>query len=840
MSSPERARLRTLHETGLLDSDREETFDRFTRLAGRLLGAPVSLVSLIDSDRQFFKSQIGLAEPWASARQTPLSHSFCRHVVAGGAPLIVSDAREDPQLRDNPAITDLNVIAYAGVPLRTADGQTLGSFCAIDSRPRNWSANDLTTLEDIAAAAMSEIELRLAARRAAVERDFSDAVMNAAGSLVLVLDESGEIVRYNGACSTLTGYSAAEMIGLPVWQRLVPEEHVAAVRRSFAERRPVPPEHTGHWCTRAGEKRLIAWHSRTIGAGTKAPHFVVSTGIDITDRAAAEERFRAAFDGAPNGMALVGLLADQRGRLLRVNEALCEITGYGRARLERLGFDALTDARSAPASHALIAQLAQGAIESGTLDSPFAHADGHPVWVSINASLMRDPGGAPEYAIAQIDDITERRRMERNLAHMADHDPLTDLLNRRGLHARVEQIAAAARTAATSGVVAVVDLDNFKPVNDSYGHAVGDELIVACAEAMRSVTSVIDDAALARLGGDEFALVLPDCDEQRALALAEQLLEALRSVEVEVDGHAVSITASVGLAMIDAKSTDSPDELLVAADLAMIAAKEEGRDRLAIAEAEGAARAQARLHQTWVERIREALAADRLELLAQPIAELDGGRVARHELLLRMRGDQGELISPASFVHVAERFGQIQAIDRWAVARAIQTLARLPADSSLQVNISGASVTDAGLADFVTAEIGNAGIDGARLTFEITETVAIAHMDRARKFALRIGELGCTLALDDFGSGFGSFLYIKRLPFHFIKIDGEFVADLPRSPDDQVMVKAIAEIISGLGKRSIAEYVSDQETVDLLRDYGVHYAQGDFIGRPGPLKQQIR
>lgn len=319
------------------------------------------------------------------------------------------------------------------------------------------------------------------------------------------------------------------------------------------------------------------------------------------------------------------------------------------------------------------------------------------------------------------------------------------------------------------------------------------------------------------------------------MELAAHLLEALRRVEVDADGRTVSITASIGVAIIDEKSAETPDELLVAADLAMIEAKEAGRNRLAVAQAQGAALAQARMHQTWTERIREALNEDRLELLAQPIADLEAGRVTRQELLLRMRGDDGGLISPASFLYIAERFGQIQAIDRWTVSRAIRRLALLPTEAALHVNISGASVTDAALTEFVAAEIENARIDGSRLTFEITETVAIAQMDRARQFARRIHELGCTLALDDFGSGFGSFLYIKRLPFQFIKIDGEFVAELPRSPEDQVMVKAIAEIISGLGKRSIAEYVADQPTVDLLREYGVHFAQGDFIGRPGGL-----
>jgi EAL domain-containing protein (putative c-di-GMP-specific phosphodiesterase class I) len=249
-----------------------------------------------------------------------------------------------------------------------------------------------------------------------------------------------------------------------------------------------------------------------------------------------------------------------------------------------------------------------------------------------------------------------------------------------------------------------------------------------------------------------------------------------------------------------------------------------------------------RARQTWSERIRDALDNDRFELWEQPIQALERFGEDRSEVLVRMLGADGDAIPPGVFMYIAERFGQVQAIDRWVIGRSIELMAerrRHGRDHVLEVNLSGASITDEGVIDFIASEVANAPIDPTRLVFEVTETTAIVNVERARRFARRLADLGCQFALDDFGAGFGSFYYLKHLPFDCVKIDGDFVKELPSSPPDQLTVQAIVRIASGLGKETVAEYVQDEDTLALLREFGVDFAQGYHVGRPRPARDWL-
>jgi len=274
--------------------------------------------------------------------------------------------------------------------------------------------------------------------------------------------------------------------------------------------------------------------------------------------------------------------------------------------------------------------------------------------------------------------------------------------------------------------------------------------------------------------------------------------------------------------------------VLVAADQAMYRAKEEGRNRIALFEEPEEGRAERR-RQTTSARIRDALTQDRLALATQPIQSLDSGRVERYELLLRMAGEHGELLPAAAFIEVAERSGMIQELDRWVVARALEILAereRAGYPVSLHVNISGASLTDVSVLDFIERQLDEGDADPGRCTFEITQTARVEDYEAAAGFADRLTEFGCEVAIDDYGAGFGPFHYLKSIPFDVIKIDGAFVRDMPRNDADQLTVQAIVQIARGLGKRTIAEFVQDDDTTEMLRGYGVDMAQGFHLGRP--------
>ena len=442
-------------------------------------------------------------------------------------------------------------------------------------------------------------------------------------------------------------------------------------------------------------------------------------------------------------------------------------------------------------------------------------------------------------------DVTKQKRFEHDLQQLADHDALTGLFNRRRFEGELARgVAYAARYGGELAAL-VLDVDNFKFVNDTLGHKAGDELIQSVAGLLRRRLRTTD--VLARLGGDEFALLLPQSDAEGAGRVAQSILEDIRGHVVIVGGRRVSMTVSIGVALLGEAHGDEAvsrgDELMVDADLAMYEAKLHGRNRVAVFTADRARQARLQARDTWVDRIRDALDHDGFVLHAQPILDLASGEVSQHELLIRLRDDDGSLIPPSAFLPSAERHDLIQAIDRWVARAAIALIAEHEAaghELRLEVNLSGKSMGDPELTRLIEHELGRTQINPASLIFEVTETAAIANMDAAQEFADTLVGLGCRFALDDFGTGFGSFYYLKYLPVTYLKIDGEFIERLAGNETDQLMVQAIVQVARGLGKATIAEFVEDAATQQLLRDYGVDYAQGYHVGRPVDAAQLLR
>jgi EAL domain-containing protein (putative c-di-GMP-specific phosphodiesterase class I) len=343
-------------------------------------------------------------------------------------------------------------------------------------------------------------------------------------------------------------------------------------------------------------------------------------------------------------------------------------------------------------------------------------------------------------------------------------------------------------------------------------------------------------------------VLLPATSPDEAVQAAEKLLGRIRvDAAVTVESSArIRPTASIGIRRIDPGATDDGDALLVDADVAMYDAKETGRDRVSVAGTGSAHPEKIRARLTWSQRVREAL--DRPEgegfvLYEQPILSLRTGVVDHGELLIRMRGrEHRDLVPPGRFLYIAERFGLIGALDRWVIARAIRLAATRQAAGSamgVHVNLSGGSIGDRGVMDFIAAEVRNAPVDPSRLTFEVTETAAIVDMQHARTLARTLSELGCRFALDDFGAGFGSFYYLKHLPFDTVKIDGDFVKALAASRTDALIVRSMHEIASGLGKVTVAEFVQDDASLRILREIGVDHAQGFHVGAPAPVTEWL-
>lgn len=440
--------------------------------------------------------------------------------------------------------------------------------------------------------------------------------------------------------------------------------------------------------------------------------------------------------------------------------------------------------------------------------------------------LMVDTVG---YLAERMQDLERDREEARtDLEWLADHDPLTHLLNRRRFNRDLSEVLHQARTGANVGALLFVDLDQFKDVNDISGHQMGDLLLRQVTRRLE--TAVADNGVLGRLGGDEFALLLPSCGAEQAVAMAHQLQEHIRSVELDTGHWRHKVSASIGIALFPEHGKEA-EELMAHADLAMYQAKELGRSRwhLFSRQDEGRARANARV--LWADRIADALAADRFELYLQPILSLRTGRIERAEALLRMRDPNGELVMPNSFIPIAEETGQIEAIDHWVLAQAIALQARQH-ERNLSMNLSANALRDPSLLPDIERLLATYGVAPNRLTFEVTETIAINSLTQATALMRRIQALGCRFALDDFGSGFASYAYLRQLPVDDVKIDGAFIRNLPNSREDRIFVRAVTEMAHGMGKLVTAEFVENEQIVEILKEIGVDYAQGYHIGRP--------
>jgi len=445
---------------------------------------------------------------------------------------------------------------------------------------------------------------------------------------------------------------------------------------------------------------------------------------------------------------------------------------------------------------------------------------------------------APEDRAVLQGALERAEKTEAELRFLADHDSLTGLLNRRRFRAELDQYVSFTARYGGRGAVMVIDIDGLKEVNDKFGHQAGDRLIRGVSDILRERVRATD--IVARLSGDEFAVLMPQTDTAGALQLGEDLrAQAAESFMPSSEMAPASI--SVGITMFGGQDAGS-EAVLLAADQAMYQAKAEGRNRIMLFHAPDGEHGEPRRAQTTSARIRDALTQNRLRLATQPIRSLASGGIERYELFLRMTGESGELLPAASFIEVAERSGMVQELDRWVVAQALELMAereRAGDPVSLHMNLSGASMTDLSVLEFIERRLDEGEADPARCTFEITQSARVEDYDTAGAFADRLTEFGCEVAIDDYGAGFSPFAYLKKVPFDVIKIDGTFIREMAQNDADQLVVKAIVEIARGLGKRTIAEFVEDGHTENLLREYGVDMAQGFHLGRPMDLAEGL-
>jgi diguanylate cyclase (GGDEF)-like protein/PAS domain S-box-containing protein len=464
--------------------------------------------------------------------------------------------------------------------------------------------------------------------------------------------------------------------------------------------------------------------------------------------------------------------------------------------------------------------------------------DGSSLAIEESAAPLTDDAGTVVGGVMVFRDVTATRRMAQRITWAATHDSLTALVNRREFESRVEAALLSARNSDTHHVVCYMDLDQFKVVNDTCGHAAGDAMLKQIAAVLQSRLRESD--TLARLGGDEFGVLLEGCALERAKLIAGDLLAAVRDHRFHWDGKAFAVGVSIGLVAVTA-STGSRAEVFSAADTACYAAKEQGRNRVCVFQSSDADMAQRRREMGWAARLNRALEENRMTLYYQPYMPL--GQHSAHgkhiEVLLRLIDEDGTVVAPGSFLPAAERYNVMPAIDRWVIESVFSRYAflqsRMGAPLTCAINLSGTTINSDGILEFIRAQAETHHLPPGSVCFEITETAAINNMRHATQFMRDLKALGFGFALDDFGIGTSSLAYLKTLPVDYLKIDGSFVRNIATDPVDRAMADTINRVGHIMGLQTVGEFAESNTVIEELRTLGVDFAQGYGVQAPQPL-----
>jgi diguanylate cyclase (GGDEF)-like protein/PAS domain S-box-containing protein len=548
---------------------------------------------------------------------------------------------------------------------------------------------------------------------------------------------------------------------------------------------------------------------------------------------ASESRYRELYENVVAGV----FQTTPDGKFMAANPALVRLLGYASEdELLELSIGEDLYVHAEDRANWLRNMAAAGEIRNAEL--VLRRKDGRKIVVLENSRAVRDEQGHILYYEGTLTDITEAHELSRQLSYEASHDALSGLINRREFEIRLQRALDAAQATGTSHALCYLDLDQFKIINDTCGHVAGDELIRQLAQLLQS--RVRSNDALARLGGDEFGLLLHDCSMVDAVGIANALLKAVEQYQFVWGASAFTVGASIGVVPLSGNFRRIT-QVLQAADAACYAAKDQGRNRVHVYQEDDAVVAQRHGEMQWVARVKRALTENRFLLVAQPIVPIqDAGTEPAaprsYELLLRMRELDGSIVPPGAFLPAVERYNLTQRVDRWVISSALHWLAANPATTQrigrVYVNLSGDSLSDPQLHDFIRGVLDETRVHPTKIGFEITETAAIGNLTRANQLIGELRRLGCAFSLDDFGSGVSSFAYLKALTVDWLKIDGLFVGNIVHDRIDHEMVRSITDIGHVMGKKVVAESVESAAVLERLKQIGVDYAQGLALGPP--------
>ena len=773
--------------------------------------------------------------PWLTGRFNHLGLLEIRD-TATPPKACTADARRLAELK----IASILLIGFS------VKGRRAGFMALCYGQPQEiWEADHKLLLKLLGSSFASGMERLFTVQDLELESERKELIIRTANDGLWDFDALNNHIDFSPQWKAIMGYSDDDIEQTPPdWRRMVHPDDLARVQARLREHLAGNLDvfesvhrmqrHDGEWrWVQCRAKGLLDEHGRL--------RRLIGVETDITEQKVYEEALFHEKESAQITLQSIGdgvVTTSSDGCVEYLNPVAEELTGWklddavGQP-LDEI-FRGFHEDTCEPLENPLTAAIRRNRSIKSARPSLLIRRDGNELYIESTASAIRNDKGEVTGGVLVFHDVSESGELNRRLSYQASHDIVTGLVNRREFETRLDRALKSAKAGQTSYALCFLDLDRFKIINDTCGHGAGDSMLGQLGTLLKSKIRWRD--SLARLGGDEFGVLLESCSMDEAVRSAEALLQTIQDFKFEWEDRTFRLSVSIGVVPITADS-DDVGSILTTADAACQAAKESGRSRIYSYHENDIDLMRRRREIQWAARINNALEEGRFELFRQTILLLqedDGGM--HYELLLRMRDENGALVSPELIINAAERYGIMPNIDRWVVSNAFRWLVSEADEreglSLCSINLSGQSFTDEKFLPFVIEQLQHSGLDASKICFEITETSAIASYAQASRFINALKELGCLFALDDFGTGLSSFGYLKHFPVDFLKIDGSFVKEILHDPIDREMVRSINEIGHLTGKKTIAEFAENHEIITMLKGMGVDYAQGYGVSEP--------
>ncbi|MBV9316084.1 MAG: PAS domain S-box protein [Gammaproteobacteria bacterium] len=807
-------------------------------------------VSVLADHRQWFAYMVAPQLPQvlrAALEQAPvhIRNGSCAAAVYLDRQVLVADIATDPFWSDrSDAALRAGLRAAWSTPIKAAAGHLLGALGVYRPAVGLPTAADSQLMARAAQLAGIAIERHLGEQALRSSEAKFRGLFESIAEGVYQSGRDGRLLSVNPAFAKILGYaSAEELCALPSAETLYwnPADRTEFARRVEAEGEIHDAEFLMR--RRDGQQVVVLENARAVrDAGGNISGYE-GTIANITERKRAEQAIFAEKERAQVTLQSIGdavISTDAEGRIEYINPVAESLTAWtlAEARGQPIGavLRLVNELTREPIENSLTGALGRSEHGGSADHAVLITRSGAEVAIQESAAPICDRAGRVIGAVVVFHDVTRERRLKRALSWQASHDALTGLINRREFDNRLHAALLSAQRGEGSYALLYIDLDQFKLVNDTCGHPAGDRLLRDVTGLLQTRVRASD--TIARLGGDEFGVLLESCTLEQATRIAEGVRQAIRDFRFVWGSSTLSVGASIGIVPISS-GTENVANVMSAADIACYAAKDAGRNRIHVYEADGVSNRHREMH--WVSRVTRAAEDNRLELYFQPILPLsaEGGRPF-HELTVRLRDDEGSLVPPSEFIPAAERYNVMSVIDRWVMGQAIALLTErrergvpLPL---LAVNLSGTSLNEQSFVEYVLQSVSDPVVARA-VCFEITETTAVTSLANARYLMSELKGRGCRFALDDFGSGVSSFVYLKTLPVDFLKIDGQFITHITQDPVNRSMVEAISKVGRALGIATVAECVESEAVLSELQRIGVDFAQGFHLAPPRPIRQ---